>query len=213
MRILALFLTLTAGFALAEAPPPPRPSPEFVLNMQGGKQELLSKQRGKVVLVEFLFTTCPHCQHTAQVLSKLQGELGPKGFQAIGVAFNEMSSMLVPDFVKNYGATFPVAWANRDNVLTYLSVSPMERFVVPQIVVIDRKGMIRAQSAPLGDPNLQDEAYLRKLIEGLLKEGAGPAAPAKPVTAAPAKKPAVASASASGSGAGAMATKTPAAKK
>lgn len=200
MRFTALFLTIAAGLALAEIPAPPRPSPEFTLNLQGGKQELLSKYRGKVCLVEFLFTTCPHCQHTAQTLSKLQAELGPQGFQPIGIAFNEMASMLVPDFVKNYGATFPVAWANRDNVLTYLGVSPMERFVVPQIVIIDKKGVIRAQSSPLGDANLQDEAYLRKMIIGLLKEP-GPAGAAPAPAQAPAKKAAV------------PATKAPATKK
>ena len=188
MRTFALFLTLAAGCVFAEAPAPPRRSPEFTLNLQGGRQELLSQYRGKVCLVEFLFTTCPHCQHTAQMLSKLQADLGPQGFQALGVAFNEMSPMLVPDFVKNYGPTFPVAWANRDRVLGYLSLSPMERFVVPQIVIIDRKGTIRVQSSPLGDQNLQDEAYLRKVIEGLLKE----APAAKPLAKAAAARPAAA---------------------
>jgi peroxiredoxin len=166
----------SAAVSLSAAEPLPRPSPEFVLNMNGGKQELLSSHRGKVCLVEFLFTTCPHCQHTAQMLSKLQGEYGPRGFQAIGVAFNEMSSMLLPDFVTTYGVKFPAAWAQRDQVLSFLHISPMERFVVPQIVLIDRKGQIRAQSQPLGDPKLQDEANLRVLIEGLLKEtGSGAA--------------------------------------
>jgi hypothetical protein len=39
------------------------------------------------------------------------------------------------------------------------------------VVVIDKKGMIRAQSPPQGDGNLQDESKLRELIESLLKEG------------------------------------------
>ena len=43
--------------------------------------------------------------------------------------------------------------------------------MAPQMAVIDRKGMVRAQSPPLGDANLQDEAKLRALIESLLKEG------------------------------------------
>jgi hypothetical protein len=43
---------------------------------------------------------------------------------------------------------------------------------IPQIVVIDRAGMIRAMSgAAGGDPRLEDESSLRSLIEGLLKEG------------------------------------------
>jgi hypothetical protein len=44
--------------------------------------------------------------------------------------------------------------------------------MVPQIVVIDREGVIRAQSGRSGDPNLENENYLRNLIDSLLKEGA-----------------------------------------
>lgn len=187
MKALALSLGLALSVFAAEVP---RQSPEFVLNYPGGKQDLLSKQRGKVVLVEFLFTTCPHCQHTAGIFSKLQADYGSKGFQAIGVAFNDMAQMLVPDFIRDYGAKFPVASAGREQVMSYLSLSAMERFVVPQIVLIDKKGVIRAQSPPLGDPKLQDEANLRTQIEALLKEGAAPttSSAAKPAATVAKKK-------------------------
>jgi hypothetical protein len=49
---------------------------------------------------------------------------------------------------------------------SYLGRSVMERLMVPQIVVIDRQGVIRAQS----DRNLEEEGYLRTLIEKLLRE-------------------------------------------
>jgi hypothetical protein len=50
----------------------------------------------------------------------------------------------------------------------------MERFQVPQVVVIDRAGVIRAQSRPTGESDLTDESYLRNLIRGLLSESAAP---------------------------------------
>jgi hypothetical protein len=47
----------------------------------------------------------------------------------------------------------------------------MERYVVPQIVWIDRKGIIRSQTSPLtGDEQLRTEPYWRSMIETLLKE-------------------------------------------
>jgi hypothetical protein len=46
----------------------------------------------------------------------------------------------------------------------------MERWVYPQVVLIDRKGMIRAQSDPKGSPELQELVKLRPEIEKLLKE-------------------------------------------
>ena len=138
------------------------------MNMPSGEKQLLSKFRGKVVLCEFLFTTCPHCQHAAGTYSKLQAEFGARGFQALGIAFNDMSNMLVGDFITEFKPTFPVGWANRDPVLVYLGINPMERMAVPQVVLMDKKGVIRFQSPPLGDANLQDEKYLREKIEELL---------------------------------------------
>jgi hypothetical protein len=54
--------------------------------------------------------------------------------------------------------------------MSFMGFSVMDRPVVPLVVVIDKKGMIRAQSPPQGDANLQDETKLRALIESLLKE-------------------------------------------
>jgi hypothetical protein len=57
-------------------------------------------------------------------------------------------------------------------VLAYLGFSLMDRYVVPQIVVIDRKGMIRAQTPREGNASLTSEPSLRILINTLLQEGA-----------------------------------------
>jgi peroxiredoxin len=184
MRFMSLVGILLTALTFAaeqssQAPTPvpnlPKPSPEFVINYPSGEKQLLSKLRGKVVLVEFMFTTCPHCQHTAGAFSTLQNEFGSRGFQAMGIAFNEMAGMLVPDFVKEFHPTFPIGFADREKVLNYLGVSISERFVVPQVVLIDRKGMIRAMSPPLGDGNLQDEKFMRVKIEELLGNGTSPA--------------------------------------
>ena len=35
----------------------PRPSPEFAIQMPNGQHELLSKHKGKVVVLEFMLTT------------------------------------------------------------------------------------------------------------------------------------------------------------
>ena len=61
---------------------------------------------------------------------------------------------------------------HKDIGTLYLGFSIMDRYVYPEIVVIDRKGIIRAQSPPEGDPALQDENHLRMMIDGMLKESA-----------------------------------------
>ncbi len=85
--VFGLFLAL--GLTLQAAAPVPRPAPEFGVHEPSGKESLISAQKGKVVVIQFLFTWCPHCQSAAQWLTRMQTELGPKGLQVYGVAFND----------------------------------------------------------------------------------------------------------------------------
>jgi peroxiredoxin len=166
------------------APPVGHPAPELAATMVDGRTLLLSQFRGKVVAVEFLHTTCPHCQHASALLERMYKEYGPRGFQPIGVAFNDMASMLVKDYIQQLGLTFPVGVATRDQVLAYLQIPVMERFFVPQMMFVDRKGVIRAYY-PGGDKFFEpanEEANMRAQIETLLKE---PAATSKGRAAAP----------------------------
>jgi thiol-disulfide isomerase/thioredoxin len=167
-----VFSTAAIAATLAAAMPPlPRKSPEFTITEAPGKEGLLSGYRGKVVVLAFVHTTCIHCQQFSAVLVKLHKELGPKGFQPIDVAWNQGAASLVPGFIKQIGIDFPVGYSDWDPIMSYLGFSVMDRPVVPLVVVIDKKGMIRAESPPQGDPNLQDEAKLKALIESLLAEG------------------------------------------
>ncbi|MBZ5676578.1 MAG: TlpA family protein disulfide reductase [Acidobacteriia bacterium] len=190
----ALLATLfTSGLALQAAAPVPRPTKEFTIVLPNGKQQLLSSYRGKVVMAAFMFTTCPHCQALSKVITKLQGELGPRGFQAFGAVFNDevntpnpaSNAQVTGAFVSQFQVGFPVGYAPRESVLSYLGVSEIESWVVPQIAIIDRKGQIRAQSASRGTTELQTETYLRKYLGELLDEGG--AKSATPSKAAPKK--------------------------
>ena len=192
MRIAPVSVLLASTLALHAAAPVPRPTKEFTITLPSGKQSLLSSYRGKVVMLACMFTTCPHCQALSKVMTKLQGELGPRGFQALGVAFNDevntpnsaSNSQVTASFISQFQVGFPMGFARRDSVLSYLGVSDLERWVVPQIAIIDRKGVIRAQSASQGTADLQTESYLRKYLGELLDEGGKSATPSK----APAKK-------------------------
>jgi len=191
MRIALIPALLIPGLAIQAAAPVPRPSKEFTIVLPSGKQTLLSSYRGKVVMAAFMFTTCPHCQALSKIITKLQTELGPKGFQAVGVAFNdevntpnpEANGQVTAGFINQFQVGFPMGYAPRQSVLSYLGVSDIESWVVPQVAIIDRKGVIRAQSASRGTTELQTETYLRKYLGDLLSEGA-------PAKAAPSKSPA-----------------------
>lgn len=172
MMTLALLGGLAAS-ALAVMPPLPRKSPEFTITLPSGKQILLSSYRGKVVLLAWVHTNCIYCQALTLKLNKFQKELGPRGFQAVEVAWNEDARGLVPEFMRKFGIQFPVGFSEWNPIMSYMGFSILDRPVTPLVVVIDRKGVIRAETPADGDSNLQNEAKLRALLEGLLKEGSG----------------------------------------
>ena len=184
-RLLSAIVGLGFSLPLLAGAEVPRPAPEFVIKLPNGRPLLLSSFRGKVVALEVLMTTCPYCKTCSAIMNKLYKEYGPRGFQALGVAFNPMAAMLVPDYAKELQLNFPVGVAEREPVLGFLQQSPLERMLVPQLIFIDRKGVIRAQHSGDSPFFADEEKSMREQIEALLKEPAGRKTPgAKPKKAA-----------------------------
>ena len=165
---------LTSKFSPAAAPLP-RVSPDFSINDLSGKSTMLSSFKGKVVVLEFLFVKSQHCLRVAQMLNTLQGELGARGFQAVGIAFDAPNAALtggeyVTAMADSLMLTYPVGYAQRASVDTYLGRSGNDLLSIPQIVVIDRMGTIRATTGGGPNPSLEDANSLRTLVDSLLKE-------------------------------------------
>lgn len=167
LRRLCVFSLFVAG--LAGAAQVPRRSPEFAVSLNGGRQILLSQYKGKVIAMLFILTYCPHCQVTVQALTKLQNEFGPRGFQVVASAIEDMASLAVPDFIKRFQPSFPVGFNTRDPVIEYLQHPSMLKLLMPQLVFIDRSFTIRAQYSG-DDPffGADQEKNLRAKIEELL---------------------------------------------
>lgn len=153
----------------------PRKSPEFTINESSGKQVLLSSFKGKVVMIEFFFLRSQKCLNLAVTMNKLNAELGGRGFQPIAVAFpapqSDVNGPLVGYLAQAYKLTYPVGYTDKNSVDQYLNREPAEILRIPQVIIIDRAGMIRAQSGGRdGNLQLEEESYLRSLVESLLKE-------------------------------------------
>jgi peroxiredoxin len=178
-KITSIFLVMalvTSAFALPTVTIL-RKSPEFTIADSSGKTTQLSSFKGKVVVMEFLFVKSQHCMRVAAVLNKLHNELGSRGFQAVGIVFDPPNAegtgaQLLPAVVDYLKLTYPLGYASKDDVDNYLGRNGNEILNIPQVVVIDKAGMIRATSGGRGgDPTLEDENSLRTLINGLLNEG------------------------------------------
>jgi len=175
-RTLAVVPVLLIAVALAGAGTVPRRAPEFVITMTDDSRILLSKMRGKVVALEILVTTCSHCKAASRVLTKLQNELGPKGLQCIGVAVDVMPKLNLPGFVSETGVSCPVGYCEYATTVAFLQ-HDKPRMMVPQVLIIDRKGIIRAHRGGEDDEFFKDEEkVLRTIIQPLLNERATPAA-------------------------------------
>jgi thiol-disulfide isomerase/thioredoxin len=151
-----------------------RKAPELAFNVPGQGQKLLSQYRGKVVALSFIWTTCPHCQAESKLLTKLQQEYGPRGFQAIDVAVNDNADLKVENFAKEFQVNFPVGWALKDEMIAFMGWSSAY-YVVPQMVLVDRKGYIHYQTPQRQDENwdkLMKEDAVRQHIEELLSQNA-----------------------------------------
>jgi peroxiredoxin len=156
---------------LKAAAPVPRVAPELKLVDASGNETSLSSFRGKVVLVEFLLTNCPHCARVARTLDQLQHDLGPRGFQAVGIAIETgIRAPMVNNFTEDAKIALPIGHALSDQVDRFLERSGKDQFQVPQLVLIDREGVIRAQSKAVGETLLENPGYLRKTIESVVQE-------------------------------------------
>lgn len=174
----------TGAFKLMADFKVPRPAPELVIALNSGEQLLLSSQKGKVVVLEFLLTTCPHCQRCSTAVQKVYDEMGG-AFQPLGAATNpnDMAEarLLIPQYIYSLHLKFPVGWTNRDMAYQWLNADPAAGPVYfPQLVFIDKKGVIRAYHPGTDEEFFKDEENnIRRVVEALLKDAPPPQIGAK----------------------------------
>jgi len=153
-RILLAFLLAFS----ASAQVVPRPAPNV---------EAFGAQRGEVVVMAFMVTTCTHCQAVSRELETLYAEMKGRGLRVIGCVFDEGADPLA--FSRKQQLSYPVMSVPRTTVEQFMGIAPGSRIGTPQLAFVDRRGMIRAQSAVAGSPLLQSPEVLRSLITALLK--------------------------------------------
>ncbi len=144
-----------------------RKSPELAFTIPGQGQKLLTQYRGKTLALESILTTCPHCQAASKIMDKMQEHYGDKGFQALDVAVDPNADLLVENFAKEHQVTFPVGWVSIEQMMSYMGFA--DRPVVPQLVLIDRNGLIRYQTPRTGDADSLKEDVIGQRIEELIE--------------------------------------------
>jgi peroxiredoxin len=140
-------------------------SPPLQVRTLDGQIIEIHKQAGKVVLVDFMTTTCPMCKQASAGIQKLYQEFGSQGFLPVALALDSNAASVLPLYRNLYGLTFPVGMIAREEVLRYLDHPADKLMMVPTLVLLDKRGRIaKKQVGWTGEPEL------RTIIAGLLRQ-------------------------------------------
>jgi len=172
MKVAASLLLLSL-YCFGAGSPVPRKAPSFGVQTGPEKYTWLNEYEGKTVILAFVLTDCDHCQYTTGLLNTIQQDYAARGVQVLESAIDSMSALRLPDFVARTKASFPVGYNDAGYATRFLGYGDADPMYAPQIVFIDRNGMIRAQFGG-DDPRLlkdvQDKT-LRDTLDGILKTG------------------------------------------
>ncbi len=120
-----------------------RRAPGFSLPDIHMQQHDLQDYRGKIVLLDIIQTTCPHCQQLAGILEKMTAKYGDK-LAVLSIALPPDTQATVANFAAQYKVTTPVLFDCGQAAASYLKATPQNpRASVPHVFVIDGQGMIR----------------------------------------------------------------------
>lgn len=135
----------------------------------------LSSLKGKVVILDFMAHWCGPCKAAFPDLVKLQSRLGMKGLQIVSLTgyygyFGERQGIskeqefeAMRGFVKDYGIAWPVLFDGIAHNNSAYGVTG-----IPQLVVIDRKGIVRKVEVGYLPADFQKTV---KEIEAIVAEG------------------------------------------
>ena len=135
-KILALLLCGVALFAAGAL----RRAPGFCLIDTSGQWQDLADYRGKIVLVEFMQTTCPHCAAFSTVLNGLKQKYGDK-LAVLAIANPPVDNpQTMAQFAAGHKLTYPLLLDQGQVAYSYVRVPSLD---LPTVYLVDGNGMIR----------------------------------------------------------------------
>jgi peroxiredoxin len=120
-----------------------RRAPGFSLADSHFQQHDPQDYRGKVLIVDFMQTTCPVCLHLAETLLQVKAKYGDK----LGI----LSIMTLPDnfekvdkFATEHKIPWPMLFDSGQVMMSYLKVTPANPKVnFPHLFIVDGSGTIK----------------------------------------------------------------------
>ncbi len=137
-----LLIMFCAGMALP-GQQAPRRAPGFALpDAQTGQIRDLYDYRGKVVVLEFMKTTCPHCANFTDILVEAQRKYGNR-VQVISIVnTTDDNPNTVRQYVAGHKVTYPLLFDMGQMEYSYVQKPNVD---LPHVYVIDPNGYIHSE--------------------------------------------------------------------
>jgi peroxiredoxin len=125
--------------------------------VNGGSK--LAVEKGKVVIVDFWATWCEPCKKSFPKYQELYVKYKASGLEILAISVDDEKKE-IPDFIRTYGAKFPVGWDEGHRIADCFKPSNM-----PSAYVIDKNGVVKYVHTGYRDG---EEKELEKEIKELL---------------------------------------------
>jgi peroxiredoxin len=137
-RICAALLCAAALLGAAENAP--RRAPGFAL--PDAKMDIhdLADYRGKLVILEFIQTSCPHCAAFAPILNEVQQKYGDRVAILAVVNSSHDNQSTVAEYISGHNARYPVLFDAGQMAFSYFRSTSFDN---PHVYLIDADGIIR----------------------------------------------------------------------
>ena len=157
LPLLLCLLLPCAAFAAAPVASPASSSSVPSLNL-AGLMDLLAKNKGKVVMLNFFATWCPPCQVEVPDLVAVNKKYADKGVLIISLSVDEDSKVVAP-FMKKMGMDYPVYMAGRDITKAFQVSS------IPHNVFYAKDGQ-----RVISEPGIADTEMMEMVFNKLLEQ-------------------------------------------
>jgi len=112
--------------------------PEVGPNGLTGQSVTFSSFHGRVILLEFMESNCPHCEHMAPILSALYSQYGNNVvFISIVGPWNGVTLQDTENFIRAYGVTWTTVYDSSGIVFSNYGIQ-----ATPTFFIISRDGLV-----------------------------------------------------------------------
>lgn len=135
-----------------------KPASTFSLNAVVGGNKV-GVEKGKVTIIDFWATWCEPCKKSFPKYQELYVKYKASGLEIVAVSVDDEKKE-IPDFVRQYGAKFPVGWDEGHKIADCFKPSNM-----PSAYIVDKNGVVKFVHSGFRDG---EEKELEKEIKSLL---------------------------------------------